>query len=935
MAKTTKKVKLKNTLDQFLFKQIQNSPDYQKWSADFELPNFISDNLAKPLREYQLNAVKAFIYLYENHGMERAKHLLFNMATGSGKTLTMAAIVLYLYEHDYRNFIFLVHQSQIKNQAIKNFTDDKFEKFLFKKTVKLNGKNIPVRAIERFSDSKKDGINFMFFTTAMLYNRIHTPKENSISRDDFEDNLTVIIADEAHRLNVDTRKKTEVADENNWEKAVQSVLHANPKNLLLEFTATVDLENQAIHQKYSDKLVYKYDFLQFNQDGFSKDVKFLYNEETQIEDQKRRLIVNAVALSEYRRLFAEREMKVIINPIILVKSVKIAQSAEDRETFHRVIQSLTVDDFEYLRKIHENGRDLLDDNHRLISQMFAWLAQNLRQNNDPNGLKSFIVHIKERFAENNSMIYNSQAKEKADLLPFLDSTRNIIRVIFSVNALNEGWDVLSLFDIIHFDISASKKVSLQDIQLIGRGARLCPYKLPKDYRLHDDLFSQSALYDTDQYKRKFDKSPYDNGRILETFYYHFIKTGVFLNQLQESLLGEGIINQGMEKRTIHLKPYFMQSQTYQHGFVLVNEQQYRRKTEQSDINKTFNRPLKASFYRLHSRGLTDVEQNQRQRNIQTKTIQLTEDYFSNALLRKALIRAENGFFWFEHLKNHITDLDSIDTLIEQYLPLYEIRYSYEHGKDIHQLNANEKLQLLVSVILPEVRKLIDQYLPQVIGTKVFKPKPLAKIFKQEKNIYLVAYPKVDENTGEKEFIAIDERGIAQSEHHNMDLKLDIQQRDWYAYSENYGTSEEKRFVKFIDSQIDELKQQYQGAEIFLIRNELDYYLFNPEDGRRFSPDYMLIINDIANRQMYYQCLIEPKGGHLLEHDAWKEQVLIDLQENSDVSFVAEQHDADYQHYLDEIKAKNYTEIKCLGFKFFNSDPRGVDDFAQQFSQVLK
>ena len=40
---------------------------------------------------------------------------------------------------------------------------------------------------------------------------------------------TVIIADEAHRLNVDTRKKLKKSDEDNirnWETAVQSAINA-------------------------------------------------------------------------------------------------------------------------------------------------------------------------------------------------------------------------------------------------------------------------------------------------------------------------------------------------------------------------------------------------------------------------------------------------------------------------------------------------------------------------------------------------------------------------------------------------------------------------------------------------------------------------------------------------------------------------------------
>ena len=73
-----------------------------------------------------------------------------------------------------------------------------------------------------------------------------------------------------------------------------------------------------------------------------------------------------------------------------------------------------------------------------------------------------------------------------------------------------------------------------------------------------------------------------------------------------------------------------------------------------------------------------------------------------------------------------------------------------------------------------------------------------------------------------------------------------------------------------------MRQHYPGCEIYLIRNELDYFIVSPKDGRRFSPDYLLIINDTLNHEMYYQIIIEPKGGHLLLKDGWKEQVLLDL-----------------------------------------------------------
>jgi type III restriction enzyme len=414
--------------------------------------------------------------------------------------------------------------------------------------------------------------------TQLLYNRLNEDKENGLIFDDFVDNDVVILADEAHSLNVETRKKTKSeADEvKNWETAVLSAVKAREENMLIEFTATVDLANQAIHEKYEDKIVHRYDFLAFNKDGYSKDVKFLYNQEVHTEDQKRLLIINAVALSEYRRLLAERVMGITISPIVLIKSVKIAQSEEDRKFFDNVIGSLRPED---LNRLKELGRENKNREHEILADMFKWLASKeagLISGGDWDGLKAFTAEIRSSFAHDNTLIYNSQKKEKADLLPLLDSPRNTIRAIFSVNALNEGWDVLGLYDIIHFDISESKKVSLQDIQLIGRGARYNPYELPRSYKRDSEEDNMLSLFATrnlefDKYKRKFDNDPYDKGRVLETFVYHFVKTGTFLESLQRDLLGEGIISEGVEKKTITMKQKFLESETYQKGFVLVNQ----------------------------------------------------------------------------------------------------------------------------------------------------------------------------------------------------------------------------------------------------------------------------------------------------------------------------------------------------------------------------
>jgi len=48
-------------------------------------------------------------------------HLLFHMATGSGKTVLMAANILYLYHKGYRNFIFFVNSTNIIEKTKANF----------------------------------------------------------------------------------------------------------------------------------------------------------------------------------------------------------------------------------------------------------------------------------------------------------------------------------------------------------------------------------------------------------------------------------------------------------------------------------------------------------------------------------------------------------------------------------------------------------------------------------------------------------------------------------------------------------------------------------------------------------------------------------------------------------------------------------------------
>lgn len=82
-----------------------------------QLPEYFEAgiNPQKHLRPYQVECMKYFLTYMENDfdGKQIRPHLLFHMATGSGKTLQMALAMLYLFEKGYRNFLFFVGSANI------------------------------------------------------------------------------------------------------------------------------------------------------------------------------------------------------------------------------------------------------------------------------------------------------------------------------------------------------------------------------------------------------------------------------------------------------------------------------------------------------------------------------------------------------------------------------------------------------------------------------------------------------------------------------------------------------------------------------------------------------------------------------------------------------------------------------------------------------
>ena len=200
---------------------------------DMEIPNHIRDNISKELRPYQIDAIK---YYLANKQTLNKNHLMFNMATGSGKTLVMAALMLDCYKMGYRNFVFFVNSTAILEKTKANFCDIFSSKYLFANEINIDGKRVEIRAISNFDESDENAINIYFSTIQGLFSLFKDEKENSLTLKDLQNYEIVFLADEAHHLNSETKNKLNSSEQDNkdgWESIINKAFNSHANNLML------------------------------------------------------------------------------------------------------------------------------------------------------------------------------------------------------------------------------------------------------------------------------------------------------------------------------------------------------------------------------------------------------------------------------------------------------------------------------------------------------------------------------------------------------------------------------------------------------------------------------------------------------------------------------------------------------------------------------
>ena len=321
-----------------------------------------------------------------------------------------------------------------------------------------------------FQVATQKDINILFTTIQGLHTRLNNPKENAITYEDFSDDKTVLISDEAHHLQTLTKSKlnkSEDEEQKSWEYTVERILTTNQENILLEYTATIDLGNQNIKQKYEDKIIFQYDLRQFRLDKYSKEIEVL---QADIDPMDRAL--QSVILSQYRIKIAEKN-KIFLKPIVLFKSKSIKESNENYENFLLKIKNLKIQDIQEIES-QTKGTDL--------EKAFKYFQK------ENISFENLIRELQGDFCQKILLLDSENINEEKQLkLNSLENVDNEIRAIFAVNMLNEGWDVLNLFDIVRlYDTRDGKWIkgiykpgntTMSEAQLIGRGARYYPFQL--------------------------------------------------------------------------------------------------------------------------------------------------------------------------------------------------------------------------------------------------------------------------------------------------------------------------------------------------------------------------------------------------------------------------------------------------------------------------
>jgi type III restriction enzyme len=697
---------------------------------------------------------------------------------------------------------------------------------LFNDKIVIDGKEVLIKEIDNFEEADNQNINLKFTTVQQLHIDLNNTKENSVTYEDFKDKKLVLIADEAHHLVAGTKSGNMFGS---WEDTVKKIHDSNFENILIEFTATIDTETAELVKHYQDKVIFKYDLAQFRKDKYSKEINLIRS----MYDEEER-IIQALILNMYRQELATSN-NINLKPVILFKAKKtIAESEKNKERFHKLIDDFSVAKLDKIQKTSTVP---------IVQKAFNFFeAKGITAN-------EIVKRIQANFRFENCLSANNdvEADKNQILLNTLEDENNPIRAVFAVQKLNEGWDVLNLFDIVRLyedrDGKDGKpgKTTLSEAQLIGRGARYYPFALEDGQ---------------DKFTRKFDDDISNDLKTLEELYYHTKEDSRYISELKKALVDSGIYedDENLVTKQLTLKMDFKETEFYRDGHVFYNKKIPKsfdniKSFADLGVKKTNYRHMLSSGVGRMTGAFVGADTSESEA-IKTKDIILTE--IPKNTIRFAL--SQNPFFYFDSLTHYFPIVGSLSNFIDStdFLAGLEITFSGT-AERLNEINHFDYLQAL-NGLLQSIEADIKSNSTEYEGSDYIK-EPVHKVFKDKE---IKVYKDSERADGQETLVA---------------------NEPWYVYNANYGTSEEKKFVELFYRRFEGLNQKFEN--IYLIRNEREIKIFD-KLGQAFEPDFLLFCKQRDGEQITFQVFIEPKGEHLKGHDKWKEDFLKDIRDERQV-----------------------------------------------------
>ncbi len=373
--------------------------------------------------------------------------------------------------------------------------------------------------------------------------------------------------------------------------------------------------------------------------------------------------------------------------------------------------------------------------------------------------RQLVERLRREFEPNRCISVNEEKeKEKQQIiLNSLEDYDNPIRAIFAVQKLNEGWDVLNLFDIVRCystrDAKGGKpgKTTVSEAQLIGRGARYFP-------------FTVSGVNGKDErFQRKYDQNLDDEMRALEELHYHSVNDSRYISELRAALIAEGMLDEREVNKRLELKANFKETDFFKSGLIYLNERvpnnyQFVRSFADMGIAQRNYEHHLASGQGITGGLLTgngDIGGVAETGRKDVKVKDMPRHIVDNAL-------AMQPFFSFQSLRHFFPHVVSLRHFVEAGAYLGGLSITFQgDAYDIYNLSSKAILDGLTG-LLKEIETELRKNITEHKGTELFEKHSVASIF-SDKSLKVIEGS--ERANGDEPFVA---------------------DKEWYAFNANYG-----------------------------------------------------------------------------------------------------------------------------------------------------